>query len=457
MAIPDRPVNKGDIINRLITQFNFSSYLEYNKFDGATYFDEIRCASKTAAYLPEDSYLDGPNIQRLLKLASSVDFDQILSLEGLLTRYAGRQFDLIFFDPVHIRPGVDLTLQTLARLLSPGGVLVIHDCNPTDPVLTSVRRRPGSWVGETYKAFALFRHFNRTQTLTIDEDFGVGLIWNVGLTLDYPTAFDLDYADFDQDRAEYIGLTDYASFLARTAAGDAAALFRQAPRRRPIALKASAGTATTAVPPRQPAATAEAQLFWRAADLPYTGATTLTQGYRCAADPVQLNWTLPPGAARLHEIRLDISDRALCVRLDSMRVRAPDDAVAWEWRQEPAVLESPKQMRLFFAAEHRRTIYLQSTGDDPRCLLALPEPVMVRLGAGWQLQIGLTPLPPLFDALLTEMLRGQEYGAGDACMLSTSQGVLIEQAMALQQQHRQLEQRLARLDAMLLQWRSQPD
>ncbi|UJP06191.1 MAG: class I SAM-dependent methyltransferase [Nitrosomonas sp.] len=455
-------INKGDIINHLITQFKFSSYLEYNKFDGATYYDDICCASKTVAYLPENSYLDGRTLQRLLGLAASVDFDQILSLDGLLARYAGRRFDLIFFDPVHVRPDVDLALQTLPHLLNPDGVLVVHDCNPTARELTSVRRRPGSWVGETYKAFALFRHFNRAQTLTIAEDFGVGLIWNHDLRLDYPTHFDLDYADFAQDRVEYIGLTDYASFLARSAAGAPAELFRQAPPTRPIALKASVAPAHAAPLPLPLAASAEAQLFWRSEDTSFSAAMTLTEHYRTDAAAVILAWTLPQGVGRVHELRFDFADRPLSVRLDSIQVRAPDSTLAWEWMQEPALLENPQQATVFIELGEWRATYLQATGEDPRCRLALPASLLRQFGAGWQVRIGLSPLPALLDGLLAELARCQQAASGAAaapatCMLSGAQHALIVQALQLQSRQRRLEQRLANFDAMLAQWRALPD
>ncbi len=456
---PDQPVNKGTIINHLIARGGFTSYLEYNKFDGASYFDDIRCANKTLAYLPEHSYLDGPNLRRLLKCAERADIEQILPLETLLARYAGQQFDLIFFDPVHVRPDVDLALQTLPRLLKPGGILVVHDCNPAHVELTSLQRRPGAWVGETYKAFALFRHFNRGQCVTVDEDFGVGIIHNDRLKLDYAIDFDLDFVDFERDRSEYVGLIDHAHFLARTAGSDFAPLFAQPPKRQSIRLRAHHHpTPTTTRLPGPVSGRREAQLFWQVPGHGFELAAAATQYYQLDDGAQRLSFTLANDVKVVQRLRFDFADASASVRLNSMRLCAPDREIVWELARQENILIDPRDCAVVRLAAHDAPCLLFTAEHDPRLQLNLPDYVMRQLGAGWQVQVALTPLSPFEHALLVEFL-GAAMPGKDPSMrwLTVEQSALLAQAGQLHQQHRQSERHIARLNKLLAEWRGALD
>lgn len=222
-------VRKSTIINQLVDRFGLRSYLEYNKFTGQLAIGEVHCADKRIVYFPEPGYDDPLAQQRVNAAAAAYAGGQFLALGGLMAEMAGRRFDLVFLDPVHVRPAVDRCLQALPALLAPGGFLLVHDCNPDDERLTTVVRKEGQWLGETYKAFALFHRHNRARSLTVAEDFGVGIICNDGLRLDYDTGEDIAYAAVAANRARHLGLTGYAEFGARLAAGDRLALFGATP------------------------------------------------------------------------------------------------------------------------------------------------------------------------------------------------------------------------------------
>lgn len=392
-AAQTRPhISKGDIINRLIRQFGFTRYLEYNKFDGSTYYPDIICASKTQAYLPEHSYLDGANTRRLLRIAAAVPPQDILALPQLLERYAGQRFDVIFFDPVHVRPEVDHALRALPALLSPGGVLVVHDCNPESEEQTSLTRRHGSWVGETYKAFALLRRYNPGLALTVAEDFGVGLIWNRGLALDYPLDADFSYRQFAAQREAYAGLISYRQFLEKSAAGSIDVLF--APTAAPAAARFQAMQA--------PPARMECQLFWRRPEGEFSEEQSSSLPITLDGSLQTLHFTLPAAAAGVDQLRFDVADGLLAVRVEALELFNPDAALMWRWDAAAHADQDWRNARFCHAGDGGAT-YLLSTSADPQFHPALPASIRAQLGPGWHFSALMAPQPALVGTLLAAL------------------------------------------------------
>lgn len=398
-------ISKGDIINRLIRQFGFTSYLEYNKFDGATYYDDIVCASKTRAFLPEHSYLDAVNAERLLRLAGEAALQDILPLPQLLERIGPQRFDVIFFDPVHVRPDVDHALRALAGLLSPGGVLVVHDCHPERAEQTSVTRRRGAWVGQTYVAFALLRHYNRAQALTITEDFGVGLVWNRGLFLDYALDADLPYPRYAAQAAEFSGLTSYQEFLEKTASADIADLFAQA-----------APTAPATFVARMAPVHAECQLFWCGPHGQFAEAASASQAVTLDGSLQCLDFVLPPHAGPVARLRFDFADCRAAIALASMELCTPGGALAWRWEDSGPTDPAWRNARHCAASVPAPARFILATSDDPQYHPALPAVLDGRVGAGWTWRVSFAPQAPLVSALLNELadLRAALTGGKEA-------------------------------------------
>lgn len=220
-------VRKVDIINQLIQNFRLTDYFEYNKYLAELAIQEVTCERKQIAYIPENKFGDlqaKELTERADYLYASNRPDHVLDLDRVMKRFRPASFDIIFFDPMHTRPQVDLALQRLPLLLKPDGLMVIHDCNPHDAKLTAKFRNPGSWCGQTYQAFANFHENNPYQSMTIDTDLGVGVILNRGLRLNYPLTTGPDYEQFAERREAFIGLIDVETFQTRLAIGQRQAL-----------------------------------------------------------------------------------------------------------------------------------------------------------------------------------------------------------------------------------------
>ncbi|MDQ1830520.1 hypothetical protein [Massilia scottii] len=384
-------LSKADIINRLIRQFGFKTFLEYNKFDGSSFYGDIVCDSKSIAYQPENLHVDAARARHLLRVTAGVDLGQLLPLPALLERHAGQRFDIIFLDPTHERPDVDLALRALAALLNPGGVLVVHDCNPEREELTVVKRRPGAWVGETYKAFALLRQYNRASTVTVSEDYGVGLVWNKDLVLDYPIGADITYAQFAARREAYNGLISYQQFLERSERGDIATLFAQPPAPAPLRFQ----------PRPAPPAGLECQLFWRKPGADFAEADALTLPLPADGSVQALHFTLPPGAGPIERLRFDMADAVVAVRIEAIELRNPADALMWTWDAAAHAGQDWRNVRFHDAGAEG--LFQLATSADPQFYPALPATILSQLGPGWQVLVVMAAQAPLVSSLLAAL------------------------------------------------------
>ena len=119
--------------------------------------------------------LDGPVYDRLPVHYWSPDDD----ISGCLRqiREAGERFDLIFVDSHHTYACSLRDLSAALALLVPGGVIVVHDCNPLTREAAAPDFVPGAWNGESYRALIDLCLGNpRLDYFTIDIDEGCAVI-----------------------------------------------------------------------------------------------------------------------------------------------------------------------------------------------------------------------------------------------------------------------------------------
>jgi hypothetical protein len=87
-------------------------------------------------------------------------------------------YDIIFVDPFHTYASSSIDLSGGFALLRPGGIMVVHDCNPEDASIISPEYMPGTWCGVTYVAFIDFTLCREgISYYTVDTDFGCGVIY----------------------------------------------------------------------------------------------------------------------------------------------------------------------------------------------------------------------------------------------------------------------------------------
>ncbi|MDR3416430.1 MAG: methyltransferase domain-containing protein [Nevskia sp.] len=170
-------MKKTELVNALARRYQATSYLEictpftghqYGEIDPALF--RIR---RRLMYRCPESFVDG------LPVDFRSDSDSSYATVRQLAE-AGIRFDLIFVDPYHTYRESLTDLYGAMRLLTPDGVMVVHDCNPPDAAVAAVEfGGPGTaWSGLTYAAFIDFvSGSSRYQYCTVDTDYGCGVVF----------------------------------------------------------------------------------------------------------------------------------------------------------------------------------------------------------------------------------------------------------------------------------------
>ena len=156
--------SRTSIINHLINKYSLNSYLEIGVRDGRNY-DKILLKNKTGVDPCPTKDING-----LHKLTSD-DFFKINKTK----------FDLIFIDGLHLEQQVDKDIEECLKILSDGGFIIMHDCNPpTEFHQREVYEIDGKfppWNGTVWKSFAKLRTSNvNLELCCVDCDWGVGII-----------------------------------------------------------------------------------------------------------------------------------------------------------------------------------------------------------------------------------------------------------------------------------------
>ena len=156
--------------------------------------------------------------ERLFRMTSDRFFQQE---RQMLTE---RGVDVAFLDGLHTYEQTLLDVQNTLKYLRPGGVIVLHDCNPdTELAATPLDRVkfiregtpgwPGAWNGDVWKTIIHLRSLHpELETLVLDCDTGVGVVRRkpnsslIGLSAGQIR--DMNYTDFDANRAKFLGLKD---------------------------------------------------------------------------------------------------------------------------------------------------------------------------------------------------------------------------------------------------------
>lgn len=151
----DTHLTRDIIINRLIQQKEYKSYLEI----GIQYkvnWNLIKCQDMVGVEPSADEMHD----DRIIKVTS----DQYFANHT-------KTFDIIFIDGDHNAPTVSRDLENSFKVLNEGGTVVLHDTYPPEEEFTHPYR-----CGTVYEAVWQFRQNPGYDILTYQHDFGVCLM-----------------------------------------------------------------------------------------------------------------------------------------------------------------------------------------------------------------------------------------------------------------------------------------
>ncbi len=167
--------NKVHLLGAVSAALNLRRYLEVTTTLTGGRYDEavqlewdacMRLVYRLDAHVPRD---------KLTIDFESPDDDIAAPLAEINRR--GLTFDLILIDAHHTYECAIRDMRAALPLLAPGGVMLVHDCNPSSHDIAAPQWHDRLWCGVSYKAYLDVCVANPGfDYFTIDADFGCGVI-----------------------------------------------------------------------------------------------------------------------------------------------------------------------------------------------------------------------------------------------------------------------------------------
>ena len=195
----DNKIHRLDLINKIIIDFQLNSYLEIG-CDQDEVFSKVVIKNKVGV----DPVSGGS-----IRLTSDAFFKKNTDF-----------FDLIFIDGLHEYSQVKKDIVNSLKVLTPKGIILIHDCMPLSFLDQAIPRGQRKWNGDVWKSIVELRTRNDVFTCVGCFDQGIGMILNrkndqiLELSKNNNFKFkDLSYENYYQNFDKYLNLIDYSKFF----------------------------------------------------------------------------------------------------------------------------------------------------------------------------------------------------------------------------------------------------
>ena len=200
-----------DLINKVIKKFGLKNYLEIGVCVPSDCFDRIDIADKAGV----DPGFENPENPVKYQVDSDTFFDRLN--KGQLDLSPDHKWDLIFIDGLHISHQVLKDINNSLEHLSPGGYIMLHDCNPAtyfnqrEDYYIDGKRMP--WTGTVWKAIYYLRtHRSDLKVGVINTDWGVGVIRRENReTIPFSNQF-YEFNKMAENRRKNLGLMEVIEF-----------------------------------------------------------------------------------------------------------------------------------------------------------------------------------------------------------------------------------------------------
>lgn len=185
-------LNRWDLINQVINQKKFSSYLEIGCDDDHA-FSQIELKDKIGV---------DPNSGGNFRGTSDEFFQK-----------NKRKFDCIFIDGLHEYDQVNKDIINSLENLNENGIILLHDCLPKSLNQQAVPRHQWVWNGDVWKCIVKFRCREDLDIVTCKIDQGISIIRKVGnkdkLSLKIKDYKKLKFKNFYYNHKEYMRIMEY--------------------------------------------------------------------------------------------------------------------------------------------------------------------------------------------------------------------------------------------------------
>jgi len=223
-------LNRVDVINAVLERTGGETYLEIGVDYGLS-FVRVKAERKVAVD-PHFKLLSALKIAGFFFAGQAWHFEVTSDefFEKHSSVFESHKIDVAFVDGLHTYQQSLRDCRNCLKYLAPGGVIVIHDCNP----VTEAMARPVSslqeakesdsmpdwttrWGGDVWKTVAHLRSTRPDmEAFVLDCDYGIGLVrrGSSESSLDYSEEeiAQMTYADLDADREALLGLKAQSFF-----------------------------------------------------------------------------------------------------------------------------------------------------------------------------------------------------------------------------------------------------
>ena len=174
-------MRKHEVINRIIKEKGYTSYLEIGVDNPDNCFNLIECEKKTG--IDPYSTVEMPsewNLETVEAYKANVQGELIIKTSDEYFEKLGKRkkYDFIFIDGLHLAEQVTKDIENSLKHLTKGGFIMLHDCLPNNEnETTKTPKKNDGWMGTSWEAFAQLRLERDDLTLmTINTDCGLGCI-----------------------------------------------------------------------------------------------------------------------------------------------------------------------------------------------------------------------------------------------------------------------------------------
>ncbi len=192
-------MNRTEVINKLIADNGYESYLEIGVYDGKNFLS-VDASEKVGV---------DPNLPPSIRTNRSTSELWCLSSDKYFMGNE-RKFDLIFIDGDHEAEQVEKDIVNAYAHLNKGGMILLHDCNPTTYESQVVPRIQGEYCGTVWRSVVGFidAYGDKIKTGYFDDPHGLFAIYKTGryAVKGGFNQMDMTYEEFDLNRKEFLGI-----------------------------------------------------------------------------------------------------------------------------------------------------------------------------------------------------------------------------------------------------------
>lgn len=200
-------MNRTDIINFYISKYKFEKYLEIGVADGVN-IERVTAKYKHGVDPGQEKYYSKFSELVTHKTTSDNFFAEIKDKNIF--------YDFIFIDGLHHSDQVDKDIYNSLNHLSPEGIIMLHDANPSSFEAQLVPRIQIEWNGDVWKSIVKLRCNNpNVEVFTVDTDYGCAILRKGSQKLynKVPLAAALNWNYFVPNRKELLNLISVEEFI----------------------------------------------------------------------------------------------------------------------------------------------------------------------------------------------------------------------------------------------------